>query len=399
MLPIVYQKVLQTHLSESQYLTIKLLILLIQTHRQVRLSRLANAFAQPIQYSSRVRSLQRFLLLPQLSAQLLWFPIVKYWLRQEFKRGAMNRAQRRRRKGWVHAQYGFVVVAIDRTEWKGRNLFIASIICGTHAMPLYWQLLPRCGSSDLDQQLKLLKPVLRVLKGCRVVVIADREFHSPKLATWLNEHSTWFVLRQKKSAHIQLYKEQEYKALKTFDFKRGQRYFFERIHSNKHDQLGPFNLVVYWKRPYRGKGPKDPWYLLTNLSSTRQVLALYRARWGIEQMFKDCKSGGYNLEDTKVSDERFLALVLLIAIAYTLASCNGLCCKNYRVYSYVARLKEHHRHYPRHSLFWLGLYGHLWQGAMTLWSELAYALMRLKPQKRLFFQRGLNALSLIPSAL
>ena len=33
-------------------------------------------------------------------------------------------------------------------------------------------------------------------------------------------------------------------------------------------------------------------------------------------MFKDCKTGGYNLEQSKVNETRFLALVLLIAIAY-----------------------------------------------------------------------------------
>jgi hypothetical protein len=33
-------------------------------------------------------------------------------------------------------------------------------------------------------------------------------------------------------------------------------------------------------------------------------------------MFKDCKSGGYNLEDSKASVERLTSLVLLIAIAY-----------------------------------------------------------------------------------
>ena len=32
-------------------------------------------------------------------------------------------------------------------------------------------------------------------------------------------------------------------------------------------------------------------------------------------MFKDYKTGGDNLEDTKVNETRFLALVLLIAIA------------------------------------------------------------------------------------
>jgi hypothetical protein len=40
-------------------------------------------------------------------------------------------------------------------------------------------------------------------------------------------------------------------------------------------------------------------------------------------MFKDCKTGGYNLEKTWVNQTRFLALVLLVAIAYSLATFHG----------------------------------------------------------------------------
>jgi hypothetical protein len=40
-------------------------------------------------------------------------------------------------------------------------------------------------------------------------------------------------------------------------------------------------------------------------------------------MFKDYKTGGYHLEDTKVNETRFLALVLLIAMAYSLATIHG----------------------------------------------------------------------------
>ncbi len=35
------------------------------------------------------------------------------------------------------------------------------------------------------------------------------------------------------------------------------------------------------------------------------------------------RPGGYNLEDTKVQGERFISLVLLIAIAYTSATFEG----------------------------------------------------------------------------
>ena len=57
MLPPSYQKILRTHLNESQYLTLQLLLLLLQAHRQVKLSVLASVFPQPIQYQSRFRKL------------------------------------------------------------------------------------------------------------------------------------------------------------------------------------------------------------------------------------------------------------------------------------------------------------------------------------------------------
>jgi hypothetical protein len=49
MLPKFYQTLLRQHLSESQYLTLELLLLLIQAHRCVTLSKLASVFPQPIQ--------------------------------------------------------------------------------------------------------------------------------------------------------------------------------------------------------------------------------------------------------------------------------------------------------------------------------------------------------------
>ena len=81
MFPQFYQRVLETHLSPTQYLTLQLLILLLQSHRQVSLARLAQLFPQPIKYESRLRNLQRFLNLPNLSAKLLWFPIIKQVLK------------------------------------------------------------------------------------------------------------------------------------------------------------------------------------------------------------------------------------------------------------------------------------------------------------------------------
>uniref|UniRef100_A0A832H6T2 Uncharacterized protein n=1 Tax=Oscillatoriales cyanobacterium SpSt-402 TaxID=2282168 RepID=A0A832H6T2_9CYAN len=86
MMPPFYQACLSAQLTEIQLITLQMLVELLQKERQISLERLATLFAQPIQFESRRRNLQRFLLIPQLSAQALWFPIIKYWLKQHLKR-------------------------------------------------------------------------------------------------------------------------------------------------------------------------------------------------------------------------------------------------------------------------------------------------------------------------
>ena len=94
-------------------------------------------------------------------------------------------------------------MAIDRTQWKGRNVFMVSLVWGTHALPLYWEVLDHVGNSDLKTQKRLLKAVLHLFKNTPVLVLGDREFHSPKLAAWLDSRGVYFALRQKKNLHFQ----------------------------------------------------------------------------------------------------------------------------------------------------------------------------------------------------
>ena len=272
---------------------------------------------------------------------------------------------------------------------------MVTIVWGTHALPLYWDLLNHEGNSSLLTQKRLLKIALKVLNPYPVLVIGDREFHSPKLAQWLDERGVAFALRQKKDLHFQVADDEAYQILNHQGFKPGMSKFYTGVKCNKGDGLGPFNIAVYWKRKYRNKGPKEPWYVLTNLPSLKQALTVYRCRWGIEQFFKDCKTGGYNLESTRVNDKRFLALVMVIVIAYSLATVAGQHMKELQVEEYAGRLQSHHDKTPRHSDFGYALYGQRWIYGMNIWHEQAVSLMALKPHKRLYFQRGLFALSLM----
>lgn len=185
-LPQVYQTCFQSQLSAAQCLTLEILVWLFQAHKQVRIERLAALFPQPIKFESRRRRIQRFLILPKVSIPVLWFPIIKYILRTHFNKKSSQ-----------------LILAIDRTQWREKNLFMVSMIWSKRAIPIYWKLLDKRGSSNLREQKALLYPVLRLLKGYYVIVLGDREFRSVRLAQWLDVQGVYFALRQKKSTYIQ----------------------------------------------------------------------------------------------------------------------------------------------------------------------------------------------------
>ena len=48
---------------------------------------------------------------------------------------------------------------------------MVSIVWGTHALPLYWEVLEQVGNSDLKTQKRLLKAVLHLFKSYPVLVL------------------------------------------------------------------------------------------------------------------------------------------------------------------------------------------------------------------------------------
>ena len=77
MLPQFYQAHLKSQLSKNQYILLNLLSELLQSQKQVCLERLAANLPLPIQFESRRRQLQRFLICPKLTIPIIWFAIIK----------------------------------------------------------------------------------------------------------------------------------------------------------------------------------------------------------------------------------------------------------------------------------------------------------------------------------
>ena len=108
----------------------------------------------------------------------------------------------------------------------------------------------------------------------------------------------------------------------------GVKVFEKNIFVTKQKGFGRFNVLAYQKRKYKNHSEEEPWFIITNLDDASEVIKYDKMRGGIEAMFRDYKSGGYNLEGSKANIHRLTNLILLIAIAYTSSALKGKSIKN-----------------------------------------------------------------------
>ena len=84
-----------------------MLVWLLQSHKNVKIERLAANLPLPILGNSRRRHIQRFLALGSLSILALWFPLIKEILARQLKDGDQ------------------LIIAIDRTQGT-RKIYLPS---------------------------------------------------------------------------------------------------------------------------------------------------------------------------------------------------------------------------------------------------------------------------------
>lgn len=382
----IYHESLQEHLSPDQILMLEMLVRVIQIFKEVKIEKLAARLPLPIKYESRRRAVQRFLINRGLDISLIWLPIVKVII-DNIQSNPKTKA--RTKKGSKQVLY----LAIDRTQWAENNVFVVAAILNKRAIPIYWIMLDKKGCSNLEEQQQLIRPALALLSNYQIVLLGDREFRGVHLAAWLTQLKIKYVFRIKGDTYI----DDNYgniclvNQLKTTP---GVRYLYSGIKLTKYKGFGYSNLAVYWKRKYRGKQPKQPWYLVTNLDSADAAIAAYQHRMGIEMMFRDCKTGGYNLEGSKANPARLTNLILLIAIAYTQSTLDGIKYQSTSSSQYFGRSKKLRGNTSSASRFWLGRYADDWLMMIDLMSESLGFIMLHRPQHRLNFLKGLSATTL-----
>jgi hypothetical protein len=208
----------------------------------------------------------------------------------------------------------------------------------------------------------------------KVIVLGDgvpprklREFCSVDLGSWLKTMGVSFCLRLKKN-HCRSTENLIWERLDQLGVVPGTSLYFQGVRVRKTRPVVGFDVACKWKRNYQGLKVKDAWFILTDLGSLPVAISAYKQRMGIEEMFRDCKTGGYNLEGSGLRGERLIKMILLMAIVYTRAIFQGTELQKKQVQKYLSRHKYKRQKYRRRSTLGVGLDGEQWVNYLDQYS-------------------------------
>jgi len=259
--------------------------------RSVNLQEIALSFASDAKESSRYRRLQRFFAKVELDYVLL-----ARWLFGLFIKPG-----------------GRCYMIIDRTHWywgkQVKNVFMLSIAYEGLAIPLFWQVLNKEGSTGYEEQKALLAQFIHTFGNELIAgVLADREFANGKLFGYLLAQHIPFYIRIKENSQVTIKDKKWCKAKQLFNdlaVKTSQ----------------PFGMTVwvFGQKVYLtgARSERGELMIVASNAQPKQAIAIYLRRWEVENLFQGLKGRGFRFEDTHMTaPARIAKLMALLAIGF-----------------------------------------------------------------------------------
>ena len=232
---------------------------------------------------------------------------------------------------------GKFYLVIDRTNWKfGQkkiNILMLGVIYRDNAIPLFWEMLDKGGSSDTEERKQILEKAVKVLGKQRIrALLADREFIGVKWFKYLMDEGIEFHIRMPKQIRRGSSLERGRKSINSL--------FRFLPQMNKLDYPKQVNILGYRLLVSGMKSNNGEYCVVVSSRNNIDSLTKYRKRWTIENMFGAFKTRGFNFEDTHLKDlERIKKLILVVGIAYFWSIMTGIWLDNIN----PIKLKNHGR--------------------------------------------------------
>jgi hypothetical protein len=187
-------------------------------------------------------------------------------------------------------------------------------------------------------------------QDAHVYLLGDREFHGEEMLQLIQAQGWIPVVRTMGDIKIEL---EDGRQCEVQDLApaRGQTAFYQQVWLTLWG-WGPYSLSLSNAlQAKRGLKPEDPWYIVSTEPAGPQMLALYRCRMWLDETFRDLKSHGFHLEQTRLDrTDRLDRLMLVLALACWWVLGRGIWVERTGQRRQVDRVKQ-----PKCSLFTLGL--------------------------------------------
>jgi hypothetical protein len=259
------------------------------------LSKVANFLPIEIKAESRVTLMRRWLMNSH----------VKVW---SFYKKVLDHVF----SGWSNVEATIILdgVMLFGDRWQ---VFRVSLLHGGRAVPLAWTVVKGKGLVKVNKLKSMLEKVQRFLKEHvkEVLFLADAGFRDCDWAQLCEELGWNYGIRIACNTYITL-PDGTSNRLDVLVPKHRNRYYQDALLTLQAKLQT--NVSVTWTTDKQGNPEMVP--LMTNQIACRARLREYGKRMAIEQSFRDDKSGGFDLEHTRLQHaKRIDHLLLAVAIA------------------------------------------------------------------------------------
>jgi hypothetical protein len=205
-------------------------------------------------------------------------------------------------------------IALDTTALTPFVLIRACLVYRGRAIPLAWRVMRhRSTQVSFEAYQPVLDQVCALMPPDSVItLLADRGFVHERLLHYLQEHQWHFRLRLPGDTLVHL-SPQYVSAVRNLCPPVGQKRFFHRV-SILGTAFGPVHLALACLLDQ----PDDPWFVVSDEPTNAKTLDEYGLRFDIEETFRDEKSGGYQLQTSRLATPDALERLLLILALTTL---------------------------------------------------------------------------------
>jgi len=278
--------------------TLALMVSGLLLGRSVQLWEIAVWIPWDIQLTSGVRRFERWLADPHVKVADLFAPFV--WAMQ--------------------ATLGneTVYLILDCTQVGPRcRTLLASLAYHETVLPLGWQsIVGKKGHVTGAFQKALLQRLQPYLQAYpHVIVLGDAEYCNETVITWVRQQNWDFVFHTRERTLVRTTDDPAWQPvaeiLDSSDLCAGQVRHWESSCFTQEHRLADLTLTIQW-----GVDEKQPLCLISNLPGSAQPHVVYERRFWIETLFGSCKSRGFGLARTHLTDPAHIdRLILAIAIA------------------------------------------------------------------------------------